>query len=37
MLLLGGVRLITERFADYATARQARSTDLVNRSLQPYA
>jgi H+-transporting ATPase len=37
MFVLGGVRLITERFADYATARQTKSADVVNRSLQPYA
>jgi H+-transporting ATPase len=37
MFVLGGVRLITERFADYRTARQVLSADVVNRSLQPYS
>ena len=35
--VLGGVRLIAERFADYRTARQVLSADVVNRSLQPYS
>jgi H+-transporting ATPase len=35
--VLGGVRLIAERFADYRTARQVLSAGVVNRSLQPYS
>ena len=34
--VLGGVRLITERFAAYRTARQARSVHIVSQSLQPH-
>jgi H+-transporting ATPase len=37
MLVLGGARLITERFAGYATARQLMSAGMVTRSLQPYS
>jgi H+-transporting ATPase len=37
MFVLGGVRLIAERFADYRTARQVLSADVVNRSLQSYS
>jgi H+-transporting ATPase len=33
MLVLGAVRLIAETFATYRTARQARSVDLMSRSL----
>jgi H+-transporting ATPase len=36
MFVLGGARLITERFTGYRTARQARSAHLVNQSLQPH-
>jgi hypothetical protein len=35
--VLGGVRLITERFATYRTGRQARSVHVVSQSLQPQA
>jgi hypothetical protein len=35
--VLGPVRLITERFATYRTARQARSVRLVSEALQPQA
>jgi H+-transporting ATPase len=34
MFVLGSVRLMTERFAAYRTARQAKSGDLVNQSLR---
>jgi H+-transporting ATPase len=37
MFVLGGVRLITERFAAYRTARQARSAHIVSQSLLPLA
>jgi H+-transporting ATPase len=37
MFVLGPVRLITERFATYRTARQARSVRLVSEALQPQA
>ena len=35
MFVLGGVRLIAERFATYHTARQARSVRIVTQSLRP--
>jgi hypothetical protein len=34
MFVLGGIRLLTERFTSYQTARQARSVDMVNQSLR---
>jgi len=34
MFVLGGVRLITERFASYRTARHTRSVAIVNQSLR---
>ncbi len=37
MFVLGGIRLLTERFAAYRTARQARSMHLVNQSLRLHA
>src|SRR6516165_9395121 len=37
MFLLGGVRLLSERFAAYRTARQARSMHIVNQSLRLHA
>src|SRR5215472_2843099 len=37
MFVLGGVRLLTERFAAYRTARQARSMHIVNQSLRLHA
>jgi H+-transporting ATPase len=37
MFVLGGVRLLTERFATYRTARQETSAQLVNQSLLPVA
>jgi hypothetical protein len=37
MILLSAVRLITDRFADYRTARHVKSVALVNQSLQPLA
>lgn len=36
MFVMGGVRILTERFADYQTARQQRSSSLVQQSLQPH-
>jgi hypothetical protein len=36
MFVLGGVRLITERVAAYATARRAKGVHIVTQSLQPY-
>ena len=33
MFVLGGVRMTTERFATYRTARQARSVRIVNQPL----
>ena len=35
MFILGGVRLLTESFVSYRTARHLRSVHLVNQSLQP--
>ena len=37
MFVLGGVRLLSERFAAYRTARQARSVHIVNQSLRLHA
>jgi H+-transporting ATPase len=37
MFVLGGARLITERFSAYRTARQAKSTKLVNEPLRHQA
>lgn len=37
MFVLGGVRLIAERFATYRTARHRKSVAVVNQSLQHYA
>jgi H+-transporting ATPase len=37
MFVLGGVRLITERFASYRTVRHTRSVDMVNQSLRLHA
>ena len=37
MFVLGGVRLITERFAAYRTVRYIRSADTVNQSLRLHA
>ena len=34
MFVLGGVRLITERFAAYRTVRYIRGADTVNQSLR---
>jgi H+-transporting ATPase len=34
MFLLCAIRLITERFVDYRTARHIRSLEVVNQSLQ---
>ena len=34
MFLLCAIRLITERFMDYRTARHIRSLEVVNQSLQ---
>jgi H+-transporting ATPase len=36
MFVLGGVRLIAERFADYGTKRHAKSVRVVNETLQPH-
>jgi H+-transporting ATPase len=37
MFVLGGIRLLTERFTAYRTARQAMSADLMNQSLRQHA
>jgi H+-transporting ATPase len=37
MFILGGVRLLTERFVSYRTARHIRSVHLVNQQLRPQA
>jgi H+-transporting ATPase len=37
MFVLGGIRLLTERFAAYRTAQQTRSVHLVNQSLRLHA
>ena len=37
MFVLGGIRLLTERFATYRTAQQTRSVHLVNQSLRLHA
>jgi H+-transporting ATPase len=37
MFVLGGVRLLTERFAAYRTMRQAKSVNLVNQTLWMHA
>jgi H+-transporting ATPase len=37
MFVLGGVRLLSERFAAYRTARQAMSMHIVNQSLRLHA
>ena len=36
IFVLDGVRLITERFATYRTARRIKSAEVVNQSLQPH-
>jgi H+-transporting ATPase len=36
MLMLGGLGLVTERFAAYRTARHIKSAKLVNQSLQAH-
>ncbi len=36
LFILGGVRLIYDRFASYRTARHLKHTALVNQSLQPH-
>ena len=35
MFVLGGVRLLAEKFATYRTARQARSVHIVSQPLRP--
>nr|WP_315728681.1 MULTISPECIES: plasma-membrane proton-efflux P-type ATPase [unclassified Bradyrhizobium] len=37
MFVLGGVRLITERFASYRTSRQVSSASIVNQPLRSHA
>jgi H+-transporting ATPase len=37
MIVLGGVRLITERFADHRLARDVKSAQVVNEPLRPQA
>jgi hypothetical protein len=37
MFVLGGIRLLTERFTAYETARQARSAKMVNQALRLHA
>ncbi len=37
MFLMGGVRLVTERFADHRTARHVKSVVVVNQPLHPQA
>jgi H+-transporting ATPase len=34
-VIIGGARIVAERFADHRTARHLRSIDLVNRPLYP--
>jgi H+-transporting ATPase len=36
LFILGGIRLVSERFVDLRSARQAKSADVVGRSLQPH-
>jgi H+-transporting ATPase len=36
MFILGSVRLITERFVDYRTARHLKCVAVVNQPLQPH-
>jgi len=36
MVILGAVRLITERFANYRTDRHVKSIGIANQSLQPH-
>lgn len=36
LFILGGIRLIYDRFAHYRTTRQLKHTTLVNQSLQPH-
>jgi H+-transporting ATPase len=36
MFLLGAIRLITERFADYRTVRHLRSSKILNQSLHSH-
>lgn len=36
LFVLGSVRLITERFAEYRTARHSKSVRLVSQTLQPH-
>ena len=36
LFILGGIRLIYDRFAHYRTTRQMKHTTLVNQSLQPH-
>ncbi|HRD93474.1 MAG TPA: plasma-membrane proton-efflux P-type ATPase [Accumulibacter sp.] len=36
LFILGGVRMIYDRFASYRTARHMKSVELVNQSLQPH-
>jgi hypothetical protein len=37
MFVLGGIRLLTERFTAYETARQERSAEMVNQALRLHA
>ena len=37
MFVLGGIRLIAERFAEHRTVRQTRSVHLVNQALRLHA
>jgi hypothetical protein len=37
MFVLGGVRLLSERFAAYRTTQQAKSMHIVNQSLRLHA
>ena len=36
LFILGGVRMIYDRFASYRTARHLKSVELINQSLQPH-
>jgi H+-transporting ATPase len=36
MFILGGIRLVTERFANCRTSRHAKSVEVVNQPLQPH-
>jgi H+-transporting ATPase len=37
MFVMGAVRVVTERFANYRTTRHLKSVDIVNQALHPQA